>query len=105
MARGTRGRAETGRDAEALAQLLAVRLTAGSIREPRVRFDEPSGLTRDFMVGWGVVASYVRLAGVTKRKAERFVAQDARRTMSLGVEAGAEYLRGLRAGLSAAVAR
>jgi len=98
MARGTRGRAETGRDAEALAQLLAVQAAPAGVKSGH-------GLSRDFMVGWGVLASYVRLAGVTKRKAERFVAQEARRTMSLGVEAGAEYLRGLRAGLSAAVAR
>ena len=63
-----------------------------------------NGLSRDFMVGWGVVSTYVRLDGVTKRKAERFVAQESRRTMSLGVVAGSEYLRGLRAGLSAAAA-
>jgi hypothetical protein len=82
----------------ALAGLLAVEAAPAGIKSGH-------GLSHDFMVGWSVLATYVRLAGVTKRKAERFVAQEARRTMSLGVEAGAEYLRGLRAGLSAAVAR
>jgi hypothetical protein len=103
MARGTRGarRGEgeaAGRETEALAQLLGVQATPAGIKSGH-------GLSRDFMAGWGVLSTYVRLAGVTKRKAERFVAQESRRTMSLGVVAGAEYLRGLRAGLSAAVAR
>jgi hypothetical protein len=95
---------EAGRETEALAGLLAVRLAAGSIREPRVRFDEPRGLSRDFMVGWSVVAAFVAHPDVTLRRAERFVAKESRALKGFGAEQ-AEYLRGLRAGLSAAVAR
>jgi len=95
--RGVKVWAAAGRETEALAQLLAVQAAPAGIKSGH-------GLSRDFMVGWSVVAAFVAQPSITLRRAERFVAKESRALKGFGAEQ-AEYLRGLRAGLSAAVAR
>ena len=61
-------------------------------------------LNNDFMTGWGVVAAYIARPGCTAAKARRWVARQA---ASLAATKGArwsdEHLRGIRAGLQAAM--
>jgi hypothetical protein len=61
-------------------------------------------LSKDFMTGWGVVAAYIARPGCTGAKARRWVARQAASLTSIrGARWTDEQLRGIRAGLQAAM--
>ena len=70
-------------------------------RTTRKQEDEAAPIGAQFMTGWKVLAGYLReRPEVARTTALRFVQREAARTSS-----HVEYVRGLRAAYSAAVAR
>lgn len=61
-------------------------------------------MSDDFMTGWGVFAAYCARPGCTAARARRWVArQAASPAVARGARWTDEHLRGIRAGLQAAV--